>query len=267
MVISGVLVILVLGALFLAYSTFWVKYEHLDLGDPDKKSFTVVQISDLHGQTQFINGSLSKMVNNVKPDLVMITGDLVSSKPQLDTVLDEIRKIDCPYQFFVPGNHERYGLVRSRMQMYSKQEYSDILSSVQASNMIVLSNCEYPIEMGEKKWLIYGFDNSISGYEHLTTSVTEIQKYDYVIMLAHSPSIIKSELHHQLPYDLLLVGHTHGGQVRLLGHTIGAFKNYHVGLRRLDKRRHFYINRGLGTSRLPIRLACSPEITVFTIRI
>ena len=250
MLITGILIIFVLGALFIVYSTFWVKYSSIQLGDQAKKNFTVVQISDLHGQTHFINGALSKMVNNVKPDLVMITGDLASTKGKLDKVLMEIRRIECSYLFFVPGNHERY----------SDQDYDEIIRTIQESNIAVLSNHGCPIDMGEKKWLVYGFDNSIHGKERLARlSCEELQSYDFVIMLAHSPSIIKSALDNQIPYDLLLVGHTHGGQISLLGHTIGAYKDYHVGLKQLDKRKHFYIHRGLGTSRIPIRVACTPE--------
>ncbi|KRE59729.1 metallophosphoesterase [Paenibacillus sp. Soil750] len=267
MIISiSIVIILVLAVLFIGYSTLWVKFSHIQLGDPASKNVTVVQISDLHGQTHFINGSLSKMVNHVNPDLVMITGDLASTKEQLDKVLKEIRQIKCEHLFFVPGNHERYGLVQSRFQLNSDQDYEAILRTIQDARISVLSNREFQIDIGDKKWLIYGFDNSLYGKERLTMRVEDLQSFDVVIMLAHSPSIIETSLQQHIPFDLLLVGHTHGGQVRLFGHTIGAYKNYHVGLKHIDKRKHFYINRGLGTSRLlPIRFACSPEIAVFKI--
>jgi predicted MPP superfamily phosphohydrolase len=266
MVIAGIVVLLVLAALFIVYSTYWVKYSHVQLGDPTSKKVTVVQISDLHGQTQFINGYLSKMVNRVNPDLVMITGDLASTQEQLDKVLEEIRQIKCESLFFVPGNHERYGLVQSRFQLNSDQDYEAILRTIQDANITVLSNREFPVDIGDKKFLIYGFDNSLYGKERLTMRVEDLQSFDVIIMLAHSPSIIETSLQPHIPFDLLLVGHTHGGQIRLFGHTIGAYKNYHVGLKRIDQRKHFYINRGLGTSRLfPIRVACSPEIAVFKI--
>ncbi|OAS16550.1 metallophosphoesterase [Paenibacillus oryzisoli] len=263
----GILVaLIVLLALFIIYSTLWVKYSFTQLGDPVKENVTLVQISDLHGQTRFINGSLSTLVNNVNPDFVMITGDLASTKEQLDQVLMEIRQIKCERLLFVPGNHERYGVVQSRLQLCSDQDYEEILRTIQDANITVLSNRDFPVEIGDKKWLIYGFDNSLYGKEKLHISAEKLQNYDVIIMLAHSPSIIETSLHQHIPYDLLLVGHTHGGQIRLLGRTIGAYKNYHVGLKRIDKRKHFYINRGLGTSRLlPIRLACSPEIAVFKI--
>ncbi|KRE93361.1 hypothetical protein ASG89_07675 [Paenibacillus sp. Soil766] len=265
MVIIGIVVIVVLVALCIVYSTYWVKVSHIQLGDPSSKKVTVVQISDLHDQTHFINGSLSKMVNIINPDLVMVTGDLASTKEQLDKVLKELRLIKCDHLFFVPGNHERYGGVQSRFQLNSDQDYEAILKTIEDAHITVLSNRAFPINHGGKKWLVYGFDNSISGKERLTMRVEELQSYDVIIMLAHSPSIIETSLQHNIPFDLLLVGHTHGGQIRLFGRTIGAYKNYHVGLKRIDKRKHFYINRGLGTSRIPIRIACSPEIAVIKI--
>ena len=84
-------------------------------------------------------------------------------------------------------------------------------------------------------------------------------------MLAHSPSIIKLLQEGNVLYDLLLTGHTHGGQIRLRNHTIGAYKHFHTGIKNVDKRRRFYINRGLGTVKIPVRLGSPPEIAVFTI--
>ncbi|MDR6549913.1 metallophosphoesterase [Paenibacillus qinlingensis] len=266
LVITSILVILALGALFILYSTFWVNYFYIQLGQPDKKNFTVVQISDMHGQTHFINGSLSQKVNKVNPDLVMITGDLGSTKVQVERVLAEIRRINCAHLFFVPGNHERYIGSESSSKQGADQAYDACMRTIEESHIAVLVNRGLPFHMGEKRGLVYGFDNSLYDKERMTLSEEELQRYDFVIMLAHSPNIINTALAHEHPsYDLLLVGHTHGGQVRLLGRTIGAYKDFHVGLKRIDERKHFYINRGLGTSRLPIRVGCSPEITVFKI--
>ncbi|KRE31605.1 metallophosphoesterase [Paenibacillus sp. Soil522] len=260
-----IVLLAVLTCVFVAIQTLWVKCSHYQISNKSKVSFTVVQLSDLHGRINFINGSLSSIVNNAKPDYLMITGDLVSKKNQLNDVLKEIQKINCPYIYFVPGNYEREGLDRFRKKMYSEQTYNLIIRSLQDLNISVLSNNGSKINLDDKKCLIYGFDNSIYGNESLTLSIEEIQSYDYVNMLAHSPSIISLVKDKQIPFDLLLVGHTHGGQIRLLNRTVGHYKNYHVGLRQLDKRRHFFINRGLGTVKIPIRVACFPEIAVFKI--
>ncbi|MED3501005.1 hypothetical protein [Brevibacillus agri] len=57
----------------------------------------------------------------------------------------------------------------------------------------------------------------------------------------------------------------HGGQVRIFGRTIGAYKHFHVGQKADENVGLFGISRGLGTARLPVRLFCFPEITVYRI--
>lgn len=255
----------VLACVFFAIQTLWVKCSYYEFGKKSNASLTVVQLSDLHGRMNFINGSLSSIVNRINPNCVMITGDLVSKKRQLKDVLEEIKKINCPNIYFVPGNYEREVLDGFRKRMYSEAEYNFIIDSLKDLNISVLLNSGCKIELDDKKCLVYGFDNSVYGNERLTLSMEEIQSYDYVIMLAHSPSIVKFVQNNQLPFDLLLVGHTHGGQIRLLNHTVGAYKNYHIGLKQLNKRSHFFINRGLGTVKIPIRMDCFPEIAVFEI--
>ncbi|WP_254613171.1 hypothetical protein [Brevibacillus sp. HB1.2] len=86
-----------------------------------------------------------------------------------------------------------------------------------------------------------------------------------MIFLAHSPNIISLIHSESLKADLLLTGHTHGGQVRLFNWTIGAYKHFHVGQKEDQSVGVFGISRGLGTSRLPVRLNCFPEITVYGI--
>lgn len=85
------------------------------------------------------------------------------------------------------------------------------------------------------------------------------------IFLAHSPNIISLIYNEDLKADLLLSGHTHGGQIRLFNRTVGAYKHFHVGQKEDQSVGVFGISRGLGTSRLPIRLNCFPEITVYMI--
>ncbi|WP_135555574.1 metallophosphoesterase [Paenibacillus cymbidii] len=258
-----VLVVVLLCIFLLAMQTLWVKRSVHRLRTESEPAFTVVQLSDLHGRIRFLNGSLSGMVNRINPDYVVITGDLTSRKHQFDRVLNEIRNINCSSIYFVPGNYEREGRAGISKKRYTEEEYQTMMRRLQKQNVVVLSNSSSTIAGNPGKCLLYGFDNSIYGNERLTVAKEEIESYEYCILLAHSPDIVRYIREKELPYDLLLVGHTHGGQIRLFNRTIGAYKNCHVGLKKMDHRKHFYINRGLGTVRLPFRLACPPEIAVF----
>ncbi|MBP1994886.1 metallophosphoesterase [Paenibacillus eucommiae] len=252
----------------LVFQTFYVKHSYHSLGSMPHRSnskFTVVQLSDLHGRTRFLNGSLSKMVNKIQPDYVVITGDLASKKKQLVRVLDELQKIECRNIYFVPGNYEREEVYKFRKRSFSADEYAHIIQLIQKQGITVLENNGALRDINNKQLFIYGFDNSIYGNERISVSRAGLQHYDYVIFLAHSPTIIDTVDRKQLPYNLLLVGHTHGGQIRLFGRTIGAYKDCHVGLKIVEGGKSFYINRGLGTVKIPLRFACPPEIAVFQI--
>jgi predicted MPP superfamily phosphohydrolase len=86
--------------------------------------------------------------------------------------------------------------------------------------------------------------------------------------LAHSPNIIKYIDGNYISYDLLLTGHTHGNQINLpyIKKIISQYSNFHIGVKTIENKL-FYISKGLGTTKLPIRINAMPEITVFRIGI
>ncbi|MDF2670668.1 MAG: hypothetical protein K0R67_2974 [Paenibacillus sp.] len=255
------------GIIVLGIETLVVRKSCYSLNHPTSdERFTVVQLTDLHGRTRFINGSLSSIVNSIRPDYVMITGDLVTRMNQIGAVLDQLRQIECRSIYFVPGNYEREGVQGFSKRTYTAEEYTHLMKLLMEQGITVLENSEASMNgEGGRRLFVYGFDNSIYGNEQLSSKAEDWLGYDYVILLAHSPSIIEFVERSQLPYDLLLVGHTHGGQVRIWNRTIGAYKHFHVGMKHLGGRKHFFINRGLGTVKLPVRFACPPEIAVFRI--
>ncbi|WP_150273808.1 metallophosphoesterase [Paenibacillus tepidiphilus] len=255
--------VLLIGCL-LAAQTLYVTRPTIYL--PGKWQGTVVQLTDIHGRIRYLNGTLSKLVNEIRPDIVMVTGDLASRTTEWPRVLRELRQIDCPHIWFVPGNYERETVSKLHKRTLTLDEYTELMDVLQQQGITVLGNQEAQLTIGQQKLLVYGFDNSIYGNERINTSLKALAADDpYVIMLAHSPTIIDTLGEEQLHFDLLLTGHTHGGQIRLFGRTIGAYRNYHVGLKRLPGNRYFYISRGLGTVKIPLRLGCPPEIAVFKI--
>jgi len=271
MLIISVLAIIILSVL-LAISTLWVKISTIKL-ESDTVGFKVIHLTDIHGRVSFLNGSLSHMVNRLNPDCVVITGDLATRRRQFSKVLKEIKSIQCSRIYFVPGNYERECMAGIRKRQLTEIEFLEIISELQQINVEVLVNEGRQLEIDNSKTLIYGFDNSIYGNEQLTMREEDYNSNDGVILLAHSPSIINYIQKNGLSFDLLLTGHTHGGQIRVLTKTIGAYKNYHVGLKRISehenvggrsaRKGYFYINRGLGTVKLPVRIGCMPEIAVF----
>lgn len=216
----------------------------------------VVQLSDLHGRTRFLNGRLSDRVNALKPDVVCLTGDLVSHLSDLPRVLAELRRLECPHIYFVAGNWERETLSGSRKRLLSQSESAALLTAVAVVARVLL-NAGDSLTVGDLRLRIYGYDNSIYGLERPERWHGEAEVR---LLLAHSPQIIESVRRGAVPFDLLLTGHTHGGQVRLFGLTAARGRRWHVGARRETGGGVFYVSRGLGTTRLPLRLGSLPEV-------
>ena len=116
------------------------------------------------------------------------------------------------------------------------------------------------------KLAIIGVDDPVTKRHNLETAVNNLPEEIPRILLSHSPEIINDAINKKI--DLMLAGHTHGGQIFL----VSWFKNYltWLGLRipRFISGYHklsntsMYVNRGIGTSIFPIRLGVRPEITV-----
>ncbi|QDS37961.1 metallophosphoesterase [Brevibacillus brevis] len=259
---TTIVLCILMGMIFFAYHTTYVKATTVKLKLPGVSPLTLIHLTDLHGRTRFWNGELHKLVNAYDPDIVIVTGDLIQHSGQLTRVLNELAKIKSEDGiYFVPGNYER------EAGRFRKKAYSAAVSHSQKEAwqqvLTVLENESTVIEKDGSRIWIHGFDNSIYGNERHPGQ--EIQQANLTIFLAHSPNIISLIHNEGLKADLLLTGHTHGGQVRLFNRTVGAYKHFHVGQKEDQSVGVFSISRGLGTSRLLIRLNCFPEITVYAI--
>lgn len=233
-----------------------VRRDHL----PGARGLRAVQISDLHSRTRFLNGRISDQVNALAPDVVFITGDLASDHADLGRVLAELARIRCPQVLFVPGNYEREdaGAGRTHKRPLPEPDYQALLRRI-GQQMTVLVNAGLTLTIKGRTLHVYGFDNARYGDERAPAQPWP--QADLVVLLAHSPNIIKLVRKQQLGFDALLVGHTHGGQIRLFGRAFDEYRHFKAG-RNPTAQGLFYVNRGLGTSRLPFRLGVPPEIFV-----
>lgn len=246
---------LLLLPIWLAVETLWVRITRVRV--PARARLRVVQISDIHGRTRFLNGRLSQFVNQLEPDVVCVTGDLTSRLRDLPRVLAELGRIACPLIYFVPGNWERETLGGRRKRALSEAEVEALLGSVSGVARVLLNAGEL-IEVNGAHIFIYGFDNSRYGRE-LYRPPPGTEAADSRILLAHSPRIAAGLERDQIPFDLLLTGHTHGGQVSVFGRRFGDYGDVHVGATS-HAGGVFIVSRGLGTVRFPIRLGSPPEV-------
>ena len=167
------------------------------------KGFRIVQISDLHGKTS-LSDRLVVKVNELNPDVLVITGDVLDDTHRdYRYIIQVLGPMQAKYgKFFVSGNNEY-----RRELNWSKME-----EAYQEAGVKVLHNQNYKLSYrGKYIWLI-GVDDPNTNRARLDTAMTGTDKLSK-ILLAHSPEIIDQARIKKI--DLVLVGHTHGGQVRI----------------------------------------------------
>ena len=239
-------------------------------GLPDSfKGFRIVQISDIHYK-EFTEASFVKLVlhevNGLKADLVALTGDYVSYGPMAKhrsigwayECGELLTRIECPQRYAILGNHDC---------IVNQAAAADALTT---HGIPLLSNEAVPLERGGKRIWLAGITDALEGNPKpdFEKAIPKTARGDgeRVILLAHEPDILPTAAKYGV--DLMLSGHTHGGQIRFplvppmylppmgLKYVEGHFQ---VGTTQL------YVNRGIGTVGMPFRLNCPPEITVLTL--
>ena len=223
-----------------------------------KKSYSIVQLSDIHIggliDKEFIRDIVQR-VNALNPDIVVITGDLVDvalehAKPALNELKNLSDNFKC---YFCVGNHEYFHGVH------------EIIKEVNSLGIKVLENENLYIGDEGRGFNLAGVYDVI-GYRmgHYMPDVKKALKGikdSPTVLLAHQPKFVEEVR----DVDLMLCGHTHGGQIYPFRFLVGLAQPYIKGLHRHDERLQVYVNKGTGFWGPPMRLGASSEITEITI--
>ena len=221
----------------------------------------IVQFNDTHIGFQYDLDNLKKtvkIINAYKPDLICFTGDLLDNPvdykvtPELYEILNSLSAPIGKYAVY--GNHDHGG--------YGTELYELIMNK---SGFKVLKNSADILYKGSEKILIAGVDDASLGVPDITQALRGKPDNLFTLLLSHAPDY--AETASSYPVNLQLSGHSHGGQIQIpfIGPLITPphAKEYYEGLYELNSHFSLYVNRGLGTTRVPYRLLCRPEITIF----
>jgi predicted MPP superfamily phosphohydrolase len=229
---------------------------------PAFHNYRIVQISDIHFGTWMNKKRLNKtikIVNELNPDLVVITGDFVYYNAEeiaddLATPLREILTKDGVLAIL--GNHDHWanpGLVRE---------------IITASQIRELNNAVHTLERGNALLHVAGVDDYWERKDRLDLVLETMPEKGAAILLAHEPDYADISANAKR-FDLQLSGHSHGGQVviPILGPPILPLygRKYPNGLYQVRNMLQ-YTNRGIGVIPPAIRFNCRPEITALTIQ-
>ena len=227
----------------------------------------IVHLSDIHyGSTineKELNNIVNK-INEIKPDIVVLTGDLIDDRLSFDKdkIINCLSKIEANLgKYAISGNHDLpiddYNYIIKESGFTNLDNKYDLIY-YKSNDPIVISGIGYDGEdVGIKT---EQFDKYIS--ELKADDVKPI----YSILLIHEPDTVDNlDLN---KYDLVLSGHSHGGQVRLpfigaIYTPVGA-KNYYDEYYKINNT-DLYISSGLGTSMYKFRLFNKPSINFYRI--
>jgi uncharacterized protein len=233
------------------------------------EGFRIAQLSDIHIGTFMTSAEIRHCVevaNQLKPDLIVLTGDYVTWDPTTEgAAVEALSGLRAPYGVFGSlGNHE----------MWTKTEAS-ITRLFAAWGIPILRQQNTVLRAGGEELNLIGVDFQTrthmgfheEGMVHkYLNGVEPLLRRDAVnILLSHNPNTFDRAA--ELGIDLSLAGHTHGGQVAF------EFVNPNIAPSRLitpyvagwfgKPGGQLYVNRGIGTIGVPIRLDVPPEITLF----
>ena len=216
--------------------------------------FSIVQISDLHIggliDRAFVKASVEK-INALSPDIVCITGDLIDTA--LDDIKDTILELDKIKTkhgiYYILGNHEYFHDPKKIIKFIKNTKLTLLLNeniqidALQVNIVGVTDRIGYRVGLLEPD-INKAFNGCNTNYK--------------TIFLAHQPKFIE-ELGSITP-ELILSGHTHGGQVWPFEYLVRLQQPYVKGLHKLPNGSHIYVNSGIGFWGPPMRLASQAEI-------
>jgi predicted MPP superfamily phosphohydrolase len=217
--------------------------------------FTIVQLSDTHvGRTikrDFVESMVAR-TNALKPDMVVITGDLVDLPVnKIIHDLEPLKDLTAP-TYFILGNHDMFNTPRA------------LIHHLASLNIYSLLNTSVIIKQRGKRFNLVGI-NDLSGERRnvmapdIPAAFANIDPSLPTIVLAHQPKTIT--LLGDYPCDLMLSGHTHGGQIFPFGALVMIGQPYLAGLHRHGHDKQIFISRGTGFWGPPMRVLAPSEIS------
>ncbi|PKM49008.1 MAG: phosphoesterase [Firmicutes bacterium HGW-Firmicutes-7] len=235
------------------------------------EGFRIIHLSDLHNKL-FGHGqkNLVNIIENEKPNIIVITGDLIDRRRynKANAILLIEKLVDIAPVYYVTGNHEWWS-----------GKYETLRNDIESTGVHILSDEKTEIIYGKKVINIMGIDDPAKYYEEYAKSdngiriinekidmlLADIKEEQVTILLAHRPELFN--LYKEKNINLVLCGHTHGGQVRLpfigglMAPSQGLFPEFDGGKYK-NKEVTMIVNRGLGNSIFPIRIFNKPQVGV-----
>jgi hypothetical protein len=226
---------------------------------PDSlEGVTLAHLSDIHFGRWIKDASLQRVVdavNLLKPDLVMLTGDYIGySTDPVRACARVLGSLKAPI-WATLGNHDHWAGA------------AHVVEAFENVGINVLRNEWRAISLGDSSLYVVGLDD-MHTQNHDAARAFDGLPDGPTVLLSHIPE--GAALPEAKRAHFALSGHTHGGQIRVPGLTSMMLKRYRMryvhGLYEIDGGPRLYVNRGLGSTTMPLRFGAPPEVGFFTLR-
>lgn len=224
------------------------------------EGFKICQITDIHHgyhvEMEFVDKAL-EIAMRLNPDIYALTGDYASHKTEFaDAVINRLAMLRGTYRTVaVLGNHDHW-----------VGWHRHVPKVIRKSGIGLLNNTHIIIKKGNGRLCIAGVDDLRVGRPDIDKALYGVPEDMPRVLLSHNPDLADEKIGDNR-VDLMLSGHTHGGQIRLPFSIYAPYTNsrygqkYTGGLVKTGNTQ-VYVSRGLGTITIPVRFNCPPEITL-----
>lgn len=226
----------------------------------------IAQISDFHhhayAEDYYLHHVVEK-VNALGPAMVALTGDFITAhgdpfgpwRKAMPVCAEILGELKAPMRMCTLGNHDCI-------------DTPFVVRCLRERGLTVLYNNHAAVEAGGDRLWIAGLADAYFDFPNLERAVPQANEGEPVLLLGHEPDFADTVRSYG-GVDVMLAGHSHGGQVRIPGITPAFLpvmgRRYVRGLYQLGDLQ-LYVNRGIGAVHLPVRFRCPPEITLFTLQ-
>lgn len=278
-IISALLSLMVFFGAVTIWGNITLDIEYIDLTNDkfaeELDGYKIAHISDYHNtKNDFLNDAVISTLNEAKPDIILITGDLVDCrKTDIAKGLEFASTVsDIAPVYYVTGNHE------CNISIDDQQAFDDMIADLKASGVVVLKNEKSVIMLGNGDSInLYGINDPYFHCGNFTEikettdelcSSFEINKKEINFLLAHHPEQL--DVYSKYGFDYVYSGHAHGGQARLFGVGLiapdqGIFPKYTSGTY-TEASTTLIVSRGIGNSIAPVRFFDRPHLIITTIK-
>ncbi|MGC9367221.1 MAG: metallophosphoesterase [bacterium] len=262
----GIFLLFTLLTVYIFIEPFLLVNKEDTIIDPDLPpafdNFKIVFISDIHHGPYFSRSRVKQLVsriNDIEPDLILLGGDYVHRHPRyIKSCFEELAKLQADYGVWgVLGNHDHW----------EGKKLS--LAYMDSAGIEVLDNAGFWIVNNEDSIRLGGVGDMWEDRQDLTELLDKVNSDHFVILISHNPDF--AEYLYTDLVDLMLCGHTHGGQITffnlwapILPSEFG--QKYRSG-RIETSSTTIIVSNGVGTITPPVRFCCPPQINIITLKI